>query len=171
MGGFQKFRRNTSLSILFDEAVNLTREDREVREVARKNCIPLDVAEKVRDEFRKLDCVDADSSTECVGVLLCYDEFSQLLRSLASSSFSADKNELMETRLRYLWKEIDTVGRGQVEFEQFLVWFHKVFQGEVGLQTSQHSHLPATLSERFYASLGTKRLRDFAKRAKDDDSP
>lgn len=145
-----------SLTLLFSEALNLTKEDREVRNIARKHGIPLDYADRVRDEFRKFN----------PGNELCYSDFAALVTAMVSGGPQRSEfADIPETRLRHLWHEVDVQGDGQVDFEDFLVWFHAMFNYDTATALSQHSsRQAATVTERYYASMGRDRLRQAVQR-------
>lgn len=148
-------RHRNSLSTLFSEVVNLSPEDRELRRIARKYGIPLDDAEGVRDQFRRWD-VDNKG-------FLNFSAFAKCVRAMVTSkatglSVGAD---VCDSRIKLLWQDVDWDGSGRVELEEFVVWFHKTFcrKSHEKAVRSHHSDHEATVTERFYASLGTNRLR------------
>jgi len=144
-----------SLTLLFSECLNLSKEDREVRNVARRNGIPLDWAERVRDEFRKFT----------VGNDLCYADFAKIVETMlvtggGSRAQKSDVPGIPEARIHHLWNEVEGHNTGQVDFEDFLVWFHSMFYCESAVACSQHAARQAAIvNERFYASMGRERLR------------
>lgn len=158
-------RPRTSLSTLFSEAVNLSLEDRELRRIARKYGIPLDEAEGVRDQFRRWD-------TEGEGAL-SLKAFAPCVRAMVASRVPGGHSpgaDVCDSRIKLLWQDVDWDGSGRVELEEFVVWFHKTFcrkPHELALRSS-HSDHEATMAERFYASLGSNRLRSFVSRVREE---
>lgn len=116
--------RPRDLATVFSEAVNLSSEERELRLMARRNNVPLDYAERIRQEFRKFD--------GGVGSL-SFEQFAQILRAMvvhkpAGARYRGVVNgDVPEARIRRTWQEVDTDQSGRVEFEELLVWFYSRF--------------------------------------------
>jgi len=160
----QEMHKQPSLTTMFSEVVNLSKEEREMRMIARKHRIPLDLAEKVREEFRRFD-------TEQTGSL-GYQQFVSIVRLVAGSKQTSPSpmrtlDKIPETRIRHLWQNVDCDGSGRIELEEFLVWFHRTFQVNMHeAESSKHSERKAdTVTEQYYASLGSQRLRYMTQRA------
>jgi len=100
----------------FSEEVLLTREQRQIRQIARTYNLPHSEVEAYK---RKFDSFDTDDSG-----MIEYDEFEKLLRSLLKVP---QHLELPASRVRQLWTQIDVDKSGQIEFEEFLVFYDKFF--------------------------------------------
>jgi len=153
-----QFQRQPSLTTMFSEVVNLSREDRDMRMIARKHGIPIDIAEKVLEDFKRFD-VDKTGSLD-------FRDFVGLLRVLvarrkASLSSKSAEEKMPESRVRGLWQTVDVDGSGRIEMEEFLVWYHFAFHVNVQEpEWSRHSDRVAdSVAEQFYAALGSQRLR------------
>lgn len=150
-------------AMFFDESQVLSPEDCEVRKLARRHKIPLDYADRLCAEFRRF---------ATGGMCLTYDEFSKLLHSIVASSATGSAANKMdshadipESRVKSLWNEIGVDVSGSVEFEEFIIWFHRTFYSDAESQVSMHSKREAnTVAERFYAGLGRERLRKIVER-------
>jgi len=146
-----------SLTMLFNENVNLSEADRVIRQVARSHGISLKYAEEVWTEFQRYDA-DSEGS-------LSYTQFARVVQDLTSRSmegFSGARAEVGEGRVRRLWQEVDADGSGRVEFKEFLLWFHNLFQNDAISSTNYSRHSPkgaVTVTERYYASMGTNRIK------------
>jgi len=162
-----EMQKQPSLTTMFSEVVNLSKEEREMRMIARKHRIPLDLAEKVCEEFRRFDTERSGS--------LGYQQFVSIVRCVAGRRQSAlpmrTLDNLPETRIRHLWQNVDCDGSGRIELEEFLVWFHRTFQVNLHeSEISRHSERKAdTVTEQYYASLGCQRLRIMTQRAEAED--
>mmetsp|Transcript_97150 Transcript_97150/g.217384 ORF Transcript_97150/g.217384 Transcript_97150/m.217384 type:complete len:824 (-) Transcript_97150:67-2538(-) len=163
LGEGKSLVRRPSLTTMFSEAINLSPEEREMRIIARKHGIPLDYAEAIRDEFHRFD-VNGKGS-------LGYLDFGKVVRTMTvrrAGGVAGEKgqagSEVPESRIRYLWHDVDTDGSGRVELEEFLIWFYRCFHsGEEDSHQSPHSDRQAdSVTERFYAALGSNRLRNAA---------
>lgn len=150
--------RVPSLTTLFSEEVNLSKEERDIRVTARRHGIPLRVAELIAQKFREF-ATRAD-------VGMTFADFANVVRSISSTDRSLSASFLAldpvpDSRIRQMWEEVDTDGSAMVEFEEFLVWFHRTFQvGGAETRASRHSNrLADSATERYYASLGSQRLR------------
>jgi hypothetical protein len=156
----------SSLALLFNEVINISKAERDMRMIARKNDIPLLQAEEIWKTFQRFD-VDERGS-------LSYPDFAQVVRAMAvrrdvavsvlpiGGAAHAVEN-VPESRIRHLWHDVDSDGSGQVEFEEFLLWFYAAFyRGQDETVISLHSDRRAdSVTERFYASLGRNRLRNW----------
>ncbi|CAE8619077.1 unnamed protein product [Polarella glacialis] len=150
--------RHPSLTTMFTEAVNLGLEEREMRSLARKHGIPINYAEYVRDEFHKYDSGNKGT--------LDFLDFSRVVRVMTikkSQTSRAQVNAVLpESRIRFLWHDVDTDGSGEVELEEFLVWFYTNFHpGSREIKGSVHSaQFADSATEHFYAAMGRNRLRN-----------
>lgn len=152
-------QKKPSLSTLFNEVVNLSREEREMRMLARRHDIPLHFAEEVCREFRRYDTAGSGS--------LKYEQFAHVVRTITMqraetpAAYSLLHENVPESRIRHLWQLVDRDGSGCICLEEFLVWFYRTFQATAeSTKPSRHSERQAdTGAERYYASLGTQRLR------------
>jgi len=129
-----------------------------MRMIARKHGIPIDIAEKVLEDFKKFD-VDKTGSLD-------FQDFVGLLRVLvarwqAGLSSKSTEKRMPESWVRSLWQTVDLDGSGRIEMEEFLVWFYFAFHVNVQEpEWSRHSDRAAdSVAEQFYAALGSQRLR------------
>merc|ERR1712193_242395 len=112
-----------SLSLLFNEVVNVPQAEREMRMVARRHDINLLEAEEIWKEFQRYDSSGKGS--------LSYNDFAHVVRSMAvrrGTSMSGrpvgnsgDAPCIPDNRIRHLWHDVDSDGSGRVEFEEFLL--------------------------------------------------
>jgi len=155
--GPRQVEHRGSLTMLFNENVNLSEADLIIRQVARSHGISLKYAEEVWTEFQRYDA-DSEGS-------LSYTQFARVVQDLTSRSmegFSGARAEVGEGRVRRLWQEVDADGSGRVEFKEFLLWFHNLFQNDATVSTKHSRHSPkgaVTVTERYYASMGTNRIK------------
>lgn len=160
-------RRSICFSSLFEAAETLSVDDCEVRRLARIHEIPLHFADNVHDEFQKFSSGQRR---------LRYDDFSRLLHAMVARSTvgSAVKRfdhlaDLPESRVRNLWNEVDSDKGGYVEYEEFVIWFYRMFHCDATSGRSVHSSnkQASTVTERFYAGLGRERLRKMVQKMDD----
>lgn len=150
--------RQPSLTTMFSELVTLGEEERDMRQIARRNNIPLLNAESVRNEFQRFD-------SEGKGTL-GYQDFAHVVRTMTKGRpGETKKQEIPESRIRGLWQTVDSDGSGRVEFEEFLVWFHRNFNGgpEETVKSFHSEKKADSAVERFYNSLGRNRFHCFLK--------
>lgn len=100
----------------FSENVTLDKEQREIREIARRYGLPLVEVESTKRTF---DGFDTDGSGQ-----IDVEEFTKLLYKLVKVPPSL---ELPASRIKAFWTEIDADGSGEVNFEEFLVWYKRYF--------------------------------------------
>lgn len=105
----------------FDECLNLTKAERDMRELARKyNMKVVDV-----DRYRRaFDQCDTDK-----GGTIDETEFEGLVRKCAKVPMCV---EIPAARFRQFWKECDKDGSGQADFEEYLQFYRKYFDEENG---------------------------------------
>lgn len=120
----------------FNEGLLLSPEQQRMRAIARKWGIAITEVEKAKHEFDKYD---KDSSGR-----IDLSEFRALLGILLKVPKHV---ELPENRVESFWKEIDTDGSGEVDFEEFLSWYRKYFD-----MTSDNYSRTSTI-EQFYGSV------------------
>lgn len=105
----------------FMEDLLLTRKEREIRNIARKYCVPFPEVERMKSTFDKYD---GDGS----GVLE-YEEFTKCLNKLMKVPTHL---EMPASRVKQFWNEVDVDGSGDVDFEEFLRWYVRYFDLEEG---------------------------------------
>jgi len=126
----------------FSEEVLLTREQRQIRQIARTYKLPHSEVEVYK---RKFDSFDTDDSG-----MIEYDEFEKLLRTLLKIP---QHLELPASRVRQLWMQTDVDKGGHIEFEEFLVFYDKFFN----VRDMGHGVSPL---EEFYRGLRPNAMRD-----------
>jgi len=102
----------------FSEEILLTAEQQSLRAKAREIGVSIPLVENVREQF---DSCDFDSNG-----LLDYQEFRALFCKLMGTS-SKFVGEVPDSRVRSFWMEIDSSMDGQVEFNEFLLWYLRYF--------------------------------------------
>jgi len=117
----------------FDMSRNLSEAQRAVRDMARVVGVSVDEAENLKKKF---DHFDEDGSGN-----IDKNEFIQVLRS-----FTGSKTEISKERFDCYWRDVDSDSSGEVDFEEFLMWYQTVVRGG-GLSP-----------EAFYATFGIQRL-------------
>jgi len=105
----------------FSEAVLLTTEQREIRQIARRYKLPIVCVEEYKKSF---DAFDEDGSGS-----IEFDEFQKLLYKLIKVPPHLD---LPVNRVRQFWAETDIDGGGAVGFEEFLLFYTRYFMNAEG---------------------------------------
>lgn len=100
----------------FQEAHLLTKEQSEVRQIAREKGLPVIDVEAYQAKF---SAYDDDGSGE-----IEYEEFSALVASLLKVP---EGMEFPEKRMQQLWREADLDGGGNINFDEFLAFYKKYF--------------------------------------------
>lgn len=100
----------------FSEEVLLTKEQRMMRDVARKFSMPHSELERFKTKF---DEYDLDGSGE-----IDFGEFQKILVQLLKVPAHL---ELPAARLKQFWQETDSDGTGTINFEEFLEFYCKRF--------------------------------------------
>jgi len=100
----------------FSEDMVLTDTQRQTRDLARKLKISILDAENYKKVF---DTVDKD----CSGFIE-YGEFIEVVYKLTKVPEGVD---LPATRLQQLWRQADVDGSGQIDFEEFVIFYRKSF--------------------------------------------
>lgn len=93
----------------FNSSIELTEEDKYIRQVAKEYEVPIPDAEDVYKAFKK---VDVDGSGE-----IDREEFEILVR---------DMNKGIDLRQRQIddwWTSVDDDKSGSISFPEFLVWY------------------------------------------------
>jgi len=103
-------------TLSFDENVNCTDEEKEFRALCRRHNMDLASVERYRRNFDAFD-VDKDGS-------LGEEEFGALVRKCAKVP---ERLEIPAARFRQLWKEADSDGSGDIDFEEFLQFYTRFF--------------------------------------------
>lgn len=147
--GVEMADRLKSLVSYFHESENLTQQERDLRSFARKHEIPLVEAEEILMQFNKFD---QDGSRQ-----LDWPEFKELMRGMLAVRGSQGNEDIPEHRYIHFWRELDADKSERVDFEEFLVWYHRLFYSDPA--PSKHNR-KVTVSpvERFYAHHGENRL-------------
>lgn len=168
-GSSAVLERSPSLTTVFSEFSNLTEEEREIRQIARKHKIPIPFADYVRALFNRFD-------TNKTGEL-DYEEFGNVVRTMSVQSTMVAYGgkvaaDVSEKRLRHIWNAVDADHSGVVEYEEFLIWLFTNFKPSEDDQIeSFHSDLPANSPlEHYYAALGRNRLKAALEHAKKKDA-
>jgi len=102
----------------FSEIVLVSKQERELRGLARKHNLTVLQVEAYKSSF---DAFDEDGSG---GIEL--DEFEKLLRTLIKIP---EHLEIPANRVRQFWADVDMDKSGSVSFEEFLVFYLKYFVG------------------------------------------
>jgi len=117
----------------FDPMKNLTAAQRDVRHLAKVCNVSVDEAESLKKKF---DIYDEDESG-----LINKEEFMKVLQG-----FVGPKVAISKERFETYWRDVDTDGSGEVDFEEFLGWYQTIVK-QGGLSP-----------EAFYATFGVQRL-------------
>jgi len=104
----------------FSEKLNLDARQRALRKLAKKYAIPHTQVDDYNDFFNQLDADDSGMIEPA--------EFPNLLCKCAK----IPQNGLTATRVQQLWRDADTDGSGEVDFEEFLVFYRKYFDVKAG---------------------------------------
>jgi len=121
----------------FSEAVLLTPEQREIRQIAREHGLPIVWVEEYKKSF---DTFDEDGSGN-----IEFDEFQKLLYKLIKVPAHLD---LPVNLVRQFWAEADIDGGGEIGFEEFLMFYTRYFMNAEGKQDSSKHPL-----EEFYRAI------------------
>jgi len=103
-------------SMAFSETLILNKNERYVRQVARKLGLSAGVIDKYADLYNRFD-LDANG-------VITYPEFKQLLH--LSMKAPADL-QIPEKRVEYFWHQADDNGNGTVNFEEFVSFYSRNF--------------------------------------------
>jgi len=106
----------------FSDYVNLSKDDRDANEAAKKWGMPVADVEHCKKLFDKFD--------KSGNGFLDYEEFRDFLNSLlGGGKFDTSKNvELPETRVTHFWKLCDLDGTHQVDFKEFVHFYVQHFE-------------------------------------------
>lgn len=96
-------------------------EERQLRQLAREQCMQLLDVERIKRVF---DEFDTDGSQE-----IDEDEFKHVLYRILGVR---NESDMPPSRLLRYWREVDTDGSGSVNFIEFLVWYYKTGMCEEG---------------------------------------
>lgn len=105
----------------FTEAILLSREQREIREMARKYKLPVVEVEQYKMKF---DLADEDRSGA-----IEYEEFERLLSNIIKVP---GEHRLPPARVKQFFVEADVDGNGLVDFEEFLLFYLRYFGADSG---------------------------------------
>jgi len=111
----------------FSDEVMLTKQQREIREVVRKFQMKMSPAEIERMKVT-FDQFDLDG-----GGTIDSGEFEKMLHTMLKVPAHL---ELPSARVKTFWTEIDSDNSGEIDFEEFLVFYSKLFHSEDGETTS-----------------------------------
>lgn len=110
----------------FSEEILLTREQREIREVARKfDIVDTTEIERMKEIFDQYD-TDKSGTIE-------FEEFEKALHTMLKVPAHL---ELPVARVKQFWNETDLDSSGSIGFEEFLVFYAKVFNTDGTENTS-----------------------------------
>eukprot|EP00928_Gymnodinium_smaydae_P024035 TRINITY_DN19590_c0_g1_i1.p1 TRINITY_DN19590_c0_g1~~TRINITY_DN19590_c0_g1_i1.p1 ORF type:complete len:472 (+),score=96.36 TRINITY_DN19590_c0_g1_i1:89-1417(+) len=129
---------NPDFSDYFTSPDVLGDRQKQLRRVAKEHDIDIVEAERLYDEFRRLD---TDNSGE-----LEYKEFRQLMLARLRSGVGGVQSKgpvPSERSLLRLWQDADRDASGSISFEEFLIWYRMAFMGE------------SSPMEHYYHMLGT----------------
>merc|ERR1719160_1404668 len=93
----------------FNQSIEISEEDKYIRQMAKEHDVPIPDAEDVYKAFKK---VDADSS----GVI-DREEFEVLVRDLHQGI------EVRQGHINDWWRAVDEDKSGTISFPEFLVWW------------------------------------------------
>lgn len=106
-----------SLNTAYSEEMMVTDPlERQLRAVARNLRVPITDVERVKAIFDKFDLDGSDSIDE--------DEFNKALFILMEVT---NPSELPENKLKRYWRDADVSGNGEINFEEFLLWYLRSF--------------------------------------------
>jgi Ca2+-binding EF-hand superfamily protein len=105
----------------FLEDVNLNDEQRWLRSLARRYGMPFTEVERYKRSFDRFDA-DRSGAIE-------WDEFECLLRTLSKVP---EHLSIPHTRVQHLWSDADADDSGDVDFEEFVVFYGKYFDTQGG---------------------------------------
>merc|ERR1711862_274311 len=103
----------------FNEELLLTKDERNVREIAKAWGVSADYADRIKKEF---DLCDKDQSGD-----VTMDEFTEILHKCLKVPSSCG---IPPSRIKYFWSQIDTDGSGKITFAEFFAWWLKYFDPE-----------------------------------------
>lgn len=142
----RQHREEDDLSKAFDmKRLHITANQIMLRELAQKHELPVSVLEDIYAQFIQVD-VDSSGSIE-------QEEFVRLILKLHGAK---NANDVPAGRMRFFWQQADRDGSGEIDFEEFLLWFSKYFFTSENLDPA--GRVCATkLIENFYSSMACKR--------------
>merc|ERR1711879_289396 len=100
----------------FNENFLLSKDQQEIRKIARQHSLPIPEVERYKSSF---DSYDEDESG-----MIEYEEFEKLLYALIKVPKDLD---LPPSRVRQFWLETDEDGSGAITFEEFLMFYTRYF--------------------------------------------
>lgn len=118
-------RATTRMQMCQLEDVEISDEDKQLREIAQRVNMAIIDVESVLTRFRQVD-VDASGA-------ICRGEFDQLLRQLYQD---AGLGDIPDSRLHHDWLQVDTDSSGRVDFEEFLKWYGPYVQRRTKTKTA-----------------------------------
>lgn len=145
--GTEMAERLKQMVHFFDEHHNLTEQERETRSLARRHQVPLVEAEEIMAQFNRFD-TDQSGKLE-------WPEFKELMRGLLRAPGAGE--DISEHRYLHFWRELDADRSENVSFEEFLIWYHRLFYSDPK-QSWHNRKVTMTPVERFYAHHGENRL-------------
>jgi len=111
-----------SINVAYSEEMLVTdQKEREIRHLARKNGLNLNDVERIKKVF---DEFDSDGS----GVI-DETEFKDVLIKLMKVK---NPNDVSAKKMKRFWLEVDTDRSGEVNFEEFLLWYFNFFNNGNG---------------------------------------
>jgi len=125
-------------------------DEKQIREMSRAHSIPISLVEKIWDEFRRTD-LNGNRQIE-------KHEFFALLRVLHHSK---DQSAIPEERLVRYWQDADIDHDGAINFQEFLLWYHKYFGSSDGSGTQKLHSDGLCPASSVYRKLGQFRLTEF----------
>lgn len=143
---FEEFVAWTQTTAFNEDMVVSCETDKELRKLAKENCIPLPDVESIFKEFGKFD---EDKSGQIEKA-----EFQDLVCTLMRTK---DRTNIPQKRLDALWKDADTDGGGSLNFAEFLLWYKKNFSANKGSEGEGSSCLVSQM----YRKLGIERMTSF----------
>jgi len=106
-----------SINTSYAEEIMVTDlKERHIRSLARKNCFNLTDVECTKDVFNRFDADHSGTISE--------SEFVPILIALMKIK---EPQHIPPKRLHRYWSEVDKCGRGEINFEEFLLWYFKFF--------------------------------------------
>merc|ERR1719401_530380 len=116
-----------------------------LRELAERHEMPVGTLEDIHQRFLQ---VDTDSS----GVI-DKSEFKALMLKLHGANHSSD---IPDARMHFFWQNADRDCSGEIDFPEFVRWFHMFFFSPENLDASGHVS-SIKIVENFYSSSVCKR--------------
>jgi len=113
-------------STSFTVSTTVSATEREFRDLCRKHSMPLCTVEKYKRHFDEFD-LDSSGSIDQA-------EFENLIKKCSKVPANV---EVPRKRFEQLWKECDANANGEIDFEEFLVFYRKYFDEEANSSSNR----------------------------------